>query len=1403
MSPQYRDARLHEKGKPAMSLPSIRRIAPPCSMKGGRGLLAALIAVLVGALAALALALPAPALADGGQVAHAEDGTVYTDVDTAWRAAWNEGKVVVMDADWHQERPFGVPSGKTATLKMNGHKIWRDYAETDGGCIFWLYENSTLTLDGSGVNGLTRFDVEVLTDFNSRETKTIEAGGVVTGGHSNNSAGGIEMKEGSTLNLTNVAVVGNKAYGANGGGVRADGKNCTINMKRSQISYNASGEDGWSTGGNGGGVYLSGADSTISMSDSSVDANYGLFGGGIYCNGKNARIEMSDASQIKQNYVYRGGGGIWFDNDDFHLIGGRSATIGSNSCDTMYGGGVGTQDCSDGEISSISFVGNKGTGSSAVGGAIYVDSSGVTIKGCSFTQNESMHKGGAIFSCGQNLRVENCTFTENSTKTWGGAVYLDSRYATLTGCTFTGNKATSDDSRGGAVYNAARYNLIQNCTITGNTSNGEGGGVYTSYEDNIYLDGVVRIYGNTRGSGGADDLFMNENAGCTIYAYATSNSGQYKVAAGSRIGVRTGMTTKRFIAEELSDYVAGSYFLDLFGDFHLEYVSSEQKLYQMPNAATYKVTVNGQGSAKYDQGAQATVDGRDYAAEGMAFLFWDTSATTGLWNASDAIKDIYNPVLTFTDPGADVNLAAVYAVRLTSVDIHLDAPEPGEELPSTATLTRSTAAQLQAPVRWYKVTALGNEAVSGKAEYGTTYVAKVTAAQNAIDLWNYSFDLNAQTAPLTIGSDTANYTSSVSVSSQTGALTVVSSGYTTPNAPLASVDAPADVAVLAGDTAESLAAAMPSGVAGALADGTRVTLALDVAGIDWNACVDEGGAPVLGEDGLVRDHADSEETHAYTVGLAVSAPEGVEVPEALATVQVRVVVSHGTRTVTFDPADGGASWTADVPWGEAVPAPGEPSWEGRAFQGWYAQGADVTYDFQTAVTSNLTLTARWVLEECQVTFDADGGTPEPDAQTVEWGACVADPGAPTKDRATFLGWYAQGAQDAWDFATPVTADVALTARWEAETRVVTFDPDNGEAVTQVRVAYGAIADIPADPVRAGFSFAGWYQSDGSAWNSDAPVTADLRLVARWTQPVPTSFVDVLEGSWYEGWVTQAATLGLMTGYKDGAGTYTGYFGPDASITRGQVATVLWRMAGCPEPEEDTWPFLDAADPGQFYYKAVIWCYENWIVTGFQAGDEKGCFCPDRAVSREQLALMVYRFEAFADAKTSDVPTDAFELCIDKGSVSAWARDAVEWCAAADVMSGKDTDEGKRLDPQQETTRAQAAKVFTRAWRIAWGQVEPYADGQAVDAVQVAADTTADAQAEATFDEVATFEAAEGTTDGAAAGEAAAGEPAAAGAEQAAGAAAVVEQPEPAQPEQPVDEWAAAPDAAEYSDVEEA
>lgn len=125
--------------------------------------------------------------------------------------------------------------------------------------------------------------------------------------------------------------------------------------------------------------------------------------------------------------------------------------------------------------------------------------------------------------------------------------------------------------------------------------------------------------------------------------------------------------------------------------------------------------------------------------------------------------------------------------------------------------------------------------------------------------------------------------------------------------------------------------------------------------------------------------------------------------------------------------------------------------------------------------------------------------------------------------------------------------------------------------------------------------------------------------------------------------------------------------------------------------------------------------------------------------------MVCRFEAYMGVATEGAPTAAFDLCQDGSLVSDWAHDAVVWCAAADVMSGKNTAEGtKRFDPQQGATRSQAAKMFVRAWLIASGQVEPY---QADEASEPAAQAeAADVQVEATFDDVTTFEAAEAAVE---------------------------------------------------------
>ncbi len=136
-----------------------------------------------------------------------------------------------------------------------------------------------------------------------------------------------------------------------------------------------------------------------------------------------------------------------------------------------------------------------------------------------------------------------------------------------------------------------------------------------------------------------------------------------------------------------------------------------------------------------------------------------------------------------------------------------------------------------------------------------------------------------------------------------------------------------------------------------------------------------------------------------------------------------------------------------------------------------------------------------------VTFDVDGGSAVA-AQTVNEGEAAVKPADPTKEGFTFVGWYVGDAE--YDFATPVTADVTVKAKWEEntppapETFTVTFDTDGGSAVAAQTVEDGAKAEKPADPTKAGYNFVGWYVGDAE-YDFEAPVTADVALKAVWSQ----------------------------------------------------------------------------------------------------------------------------------------------------------------------------------------------------------------------------------------------------------------------------------------------------------------
>ena len=216
---------------------------------------------------------------------------------------------------------------------------------------------------------------------------------------------------------------------------------------------------------------------------------------------------------------------------------------------------------------------------------------------------------------------------------------------------------------------------------------------------------------------------------------------------------------------------------------------------------------------------------------------------------------------------------------------------------------------------------------------------------------------------------------------------------------------------------------------------------------------------------------------------------------------------------------------------------------------------------------------------------------------------------------------------------------------------------------------------------------------GRVWALVAALVLLLGLAAFAPAPAQAaSFKDVPSGQWYTSWVDKASDQGLMSGFTDPAtGRPTGYFGPDEPLTRAQVATVLWRMAGGPSSGHASFPDVER---GSWYDAPVAWCVKAGVVTGYTSGPDRGHFRPDRPVTRQELATMVYRYAKHAGMDVADPDPTAFRSTTDWRTVDSWASEALTWTAAAGVLSGVDNHDGTySVVPFGTATRAMAAKVF--------------------------------------------------------------------------------------------------------------
>ena len=192
----------------------------------------------------------------------------------------------------------------------------------------------------------------------------------------------------------------------------------------------------------------------------------------------------------------------------------------------------------------------------------------------------------------------------------------------------------------------------------------------------------------------------------------------------------------------------------------------------------------------------------------------------------------------------------------------------------------------------------------------------------------------------------------------------------------------------------------------------------------------------------------------------------------------------GAYTVTFQ-SEGGSEVASQIRANAPAARPADPTKEGYTFIGWY--NGESEWNFETPVTADLTLTAKWQINRYTITFDTAGGSEVPSI-TQDYGTAITPPAAPTRTGYTFAGW---------DRESPTTMpaeNITLTARWQVNQYTITFKPENGGEDIVITQDYGTAITPPAAPTRTGYTFAGW--------DRESPTTmpaGDMAITARWTE----------------------------------------------------------------------------------------------------------------------------------------------------------------------------------------------------------------------------------------------------------------------------------------------------------------
>jgi|GEM_PF-2447136 Listeria/Bacterioides repeat/M6 family metalloprotease domain len=260
------------------------------------------------------------------------------------------------------------------------------------------------------------------------------------------------------------------------------------------------------------------------------------------------------------------------------------------------------------------------------------------------------------------------------------------------------------------------------------------------------------------------------------------------------------------------------------------------------------------------------------------------------------------------------------------------------------------------------------------------------------------------------------------------------------------------------------------------------------------------GTLIQNGDGSLTYTANAGKTGQVT--FTYTASDGIDMVPTAATVTINILPS--TITVGFNSTGGSSVSSQNIANGSKASIPTAPAKSGYTFVGWYTDLATtIPYDFNTALSSNITLYAKWnkIINNYVVSFNSNGGSAV-GSQTITEGNRATLPAAPALNGYTFNGWCADSGLTAWfDFNSAITGNITLFAKW---TRIipnyqVVFNSNGGNVITGQTIAEGGRAIRPSNPTKSGYSFVGWYSDPAyqNAFDFNNAITGNITLYTNW------------------------------------------------------------------------------------------------------------------------------------------------------------------------------------------------------------------------------------------------------------------------------------------------------------------